>query len=117
VSGPIRSATGSTTSTTPALGAETSVGSRPGSVTGPRRSRRARQIRHPLRLRAALDPNLTEWSRLPVALLRYNPDSDLWTLYGADRNSHWHRHDDCDPGTVTRPLDEIGADPTCIFWG
>ena len=62
-------------------------------------------------------PNLTEWSRVPVAQLRYDPDSHLWTLYWADRNSRWHRYDDTEPGTADDLLNEIDEDPTCIFWG
>ena len=62
-------------------------------------------------------PNLTEWSRLPVAQLRYDPDSQLWTLYWADRNSRWHRYDDLQPGSIDELLNEIDDDSTCIFWG
>jgi hypothetical protein len=67
--------------------------------------------------RPSWHPNLTDWSRLPVAQLRYNADSHLWTLYWADRNSRWHRYDDLEPGTTDQLLDEIDEDPTCIFWG
>jgi hypothetical protein len=62
-------------------------------------------------------PTLTDWSRVPVAQLRYSPASHAWTLYWADRNSRWHRYDDIDPGTADELLDEINQDPTSIFWG
>jgi Protein of unknown function (DUF3024) len=62
-------------------------------------------------------PNLTAWSRAPIAQLRYDIDTNLWTLYWADRNSRWHRYDDTDPGTAEDLLNEINDDPTCIFWG
>jgi hypothetical protein len=62
-------------------------------------------------------PNLTDWSRVRVAQLRYSPTSNLWSLYWADRNGRWHRYDDLDPGTVDDILDEINLDPTGIFWG
>ena len=62
-------------------------------------------------------PNLTDWSRVPVAQLRYDPDATSWTLYWADRNSRWHRYDDIEPGTADELLNEINEDPTCIFWG
>jgi Protein of unknown function (DUF3024) len=62
-------------------------------------------------------PELVEWSRQPLAQLRYDVESSLWTLYWADRNSRWHRYDDLDPGPVGDLLDEIAEDPTCIFWG
>ncbi len=62
-------------------------------------------------------PNLTEWSRMRIAQLRYDPDDHLWTLYCADRNGRWHRYYDYTKGTVEKVLDEITADPTGIFWG
>jgi len=62
-------------------------------------------------------PNLTDWSRSPIAQLRYDPATHAWTLYWADRNSRWHRYDDLDPGPIDALLNEINHDPTCIFWG
>jgi hypothetical protein len=62
-------------------------------------------------------PNLTEWSKVRVAQLRYNANTRRWSLYWADRNGRWHRYDDLDPGRVNELLDEIDADPTSIFWG
>jgi Protein of unknown function (DUF3024) len=70
-----------------------------------------------LECRPPWHPNLTEWSRVPVAQLRYDTESLLWTLYCADRNSRWHLYIDTDPGTVDELLTEINADPTGIFWG
>lgn len=61
-------------------------------------------------------PDLTDWSRVPVAQLRYDNDNHTWTLYWADRNSRWHRYD-INPGTIADLLNEIDEDPTCIFWG
>jgi Protein of unknown function (DUF3024) len=63
----------------------------------------------------AWHPNLTSWSRVPVAQLRYDPASHTWTLYWADRNSR--RYDDVDPGTADERLNEINDGPTCIVWG
>lgn len=63
-------------------------------------------------------PNLTEWSRVPVAQLRYDPGARTWQLYWADRNSRWHVYDMLDPSDrVADLLEEIEKDPTCIFWG
>jgi hypothetical protein len=62
-------------------------------------------------------PNLTEWSEVPVAQLRYSAGTRHWSLHWADRNGRWHRYDDLDPGPVDKLLNEIEADPTCIFWG
>lgn len=61
--------------------------------------------------------NLTEWSRMRVAQLRYSNESTLWSLYWADRNSRWHLYDLIDPGSVDQLLAEIADDPTGIFWG
>jgi len=58
-----------------------------------------------------------EWSRLPVAQLRFNPTTNEWTLFCADRNSRWHLYDFVEPGSVAELLAEIEADPTGIFWG
>jgi hypothetical protein len=62
-------------------------------------------------------PSLTEWSRVPVAQLRYDADAQHWTLYWADRNGRWHLYDLVEPGTVVELLAEIESDPTAIFWG
>ncbi len=58
------------------------------------------------------------WAELEVAQFRYDPTSQLWSLYCADRNGRWHRY------THTRPTRDFAAlarevdeDPTCIFWG
>ncbi len=58
-----------------------------------------------------------EWSRHGVAQMRYDVDTNLWTLYWADRNSRWHVFDPIDPAKVGEILDEIELDRTCIFWG
>jgi hypothetical protein len=62
-------------------------------------------------------PNLTEWSKVRVAQLRYSASTCQWSLYWADRNGRWHPYDDLDSGPVDKVLNEIEADPTCIFWG
>jgi Protein of unknown function (DUF3024) len=67
--------------------------------------------------RAPWHPDVTDWSRVPVAQLRYDPASDTWTLNCADHNSRRHRYDDIDPGTADELLNEINEDPTGIFWG
>ena len=61
-------------------------------------------------------PELMEWSRTPVAQLRYGV-GERWTLYWSDRKGHWHRYDGLDPGPAQSLLDEIDADLTGIFWG
>jgi hypothetical protein len=58
-----------------------------------------------------------EWTRTPVAQLRFDPESKSWTLYWADRNGRWHVFDLINPGTITKLLREIETDRTAIFWG
>ena len=95
------------------------------------RARVPPRLRHQARIEAAVrgnsvtifdcrppwHPNLTEWSKVRVAQLRYSASTHHWSLYWADRNGRWHRYDDLDPGPVDNVLKEIEADPTCIFWG
>ena len=58
------------------------------------------------------------WTRHPVARLRYASSRRLWTLYWTDRNLKFHRYDMVEPtATIDTLLDEIDADPTAIFWG
>ena len=58
-----------------------------------------------------------EWTRAPFAQLRYSPESTLWSLHWADRNSRWHHYDLVEPGPIQSLLAEIDHDPTCIFKG
>ena len=67
--------------------------------------------------RAPWQPDVVEWSRSPVAQLRYNPAAEVWTLYSADRNGRWRRYDELEPGTVDNLLAELDADPYGTFWG
>lgn len=64
---------------------------------------------------ADLDP---EWTRFPIARLRYTKVSGLWSLYWRDRNLRFHEYDRV-PATanVEDLLAEVDRDPTAIFWG
>ncbi len=59
-----------------------------------------------------------EWTARGIARLRYTSTRGEWALYRSDRNARWHRYDliDASPD-ITRLLDELDRDPTCIFWG
>lgn len=59
-----------------------------------------------------------EWTRFPIARLRYTKARHLWTLYWRDRNLRFHEYD-LAPATesVEELLAEIDRDPTAIFWG
>lgn len=59
-----------------------------------------------------------EWTRLPIARLRYTQSRREWAIYWRDRNIEFHRFDLVDPSPVIDDLlDQIDADPTGIFWG
>ena len=54
---------------------------------------------------------------MPIAQIRYEGDG-TWTLYFGDRYGKWTMYFDLDTNQpIARILDEIGADPTCVFWG
>jgi hypothetical protein len=59
-----------------------------------------------------------EWTRLPIARLRYVRSTRLWTLYYHRHTGRWERYPLL---TSTRRIDEllgeIDRDPICIFWG
>ena len=63
------------------------------------------------------DGGTGEWSRSPIAQLRFDPKVQQWTLYWPDRNDRWRRYEDLEPTSIERVLHEIADDPTCIFWG
>jgi hypothetical protein len=59
-----------------------------------------------------------EWTRVPIARLRYTKISTSWTLYWRDRNLRFHEYGLTPPATnVAELLAEIDRDPTAIFWG
>jgi len=59
-----------------------------------------------------------EWTRFPIARLRYTKATGLWSLYWRDRNLKFHGYGRV-PGSVSVGdlLDEVDRDPTAIFWG
>jgi len=58
-----------------------------------------------------------DWSRLPVARLRYVASRGLWTLCYLRHTGRWERDPMLGP---TRRLDDLLAeltdDPICLFW-
>ena len=59
-----------------------------------------------------------EWTRSPVAQLRYTATSRAWNLYWPDRNLRWRQYRDLPGGRpVEELLDEVERDPTGIFRG
>jgi hypothetical protein len=60
----------------------------------------------------------TEWTRFPIARLRYSKGSRCWALCWRDRNLRFRVYDRVAPSAgVEELLQEIGRDPTAIFWG
>ena len=59
-----------------------------------------------------------EWTRAPIARLRYNKSKKTWKLYWRDRSRKFHLYDRVDATeSIEMLLDEIDRDPTGIFWG
>lgn len=60
----------------------------------------------------------TEWTRFPIARLRYTKARREWQIYWRDRNLKFHAYDLVPPmANVEALLAAIDADPTCVFWG
>jgi hypothetical protein len=59
-----------------------------------------------------------EWTRFPIARLRYTKTRRDWQIYWRDRNIKFHAYDLVGPSAnVESLLAHIDADPTGIFWG
>lgn len=59
-----------------------------------------------------------EWTRFPIARLRYVKGTRLWSLYWRDRNLRFHEYDRVPASTTVEDLlAEVDSDPTAIFWG
>jgi hypothetical protein len=59
-----------------------------------------------------------EWSRLPIARLRYVASKRLWTLYYHRHMGRWERYPLLGPSRRRADLQsEVAEDPICVFWG
>jgi hypothetical protein len=59
-----------------------------------------------------------EWTRFPIARLRYVKVTGLWSLYWRDRHLKFHEYDRAPASaSVEEMLAEVDRDPTGIFWG
>jgi hypothetical protein len=59
-----------------------------------------------------------EWTRFPIARLRYTKATAQWSLYWCNRNLRFHVCDRMKPSPhIDELLREIDHDPTAIFWG
>ena len=58
-----------------------------------------------------------EWSRQPIAQVRFDRARSTWTLYWPRASGRWQRYD-LDPApTIDRLLAKLDADPDGVFWG
>ncbi|MEY2420644.1 MAG: hypothetical protein QOI95_711 [Acidimicrobiaceae bacterium] len=62
-------------------------------------------------------PDEAEWLRVPSAQFRYDPRTQVWALYWADRDSKWHIVQVTPTFEIEELLDEVEADPHCLFFG
>jgi hypothetical protein len=59
-----------------------------------------------------------EWTRFPIARLRYTKTRSTWSLYWRDRNLRFQEYDLVAPSAnIDELLTEVDRDPTGIFWG
>ena len=59
-----------------------------------------------------------DWTRFPVARLRYTAGTGTWTLYWRDRNLQFHKYRDTGPTPrVQELLDFIADSGDPIFFG
>jgi hypothetical protein len=59
-----------------------------------------------------------DWSRQPIAQLRYDRRAETWTLYWPRHTGRWHRYEDLAAAADVGPLlAVIDADPGGLFWG
>lgn len=58
------------------------------------------------------------WTRFPIARLRYTKTRRQWSLYWRDRNLRFHLYELASASSsVEDLLAELDRDPTGIFWG
>jgi len=59
-----------------------------------------------------------EWTRFPIARLRYTQTTRTWALYWRDRDERFHLYHQLAPSPdIDDLLGEIDRDPTALFWG
>lgn len=59
-----------------------------------------------------------EWTRFPIAGLRWTAVSAVWSLFWRDRDLRFHAYDRVSAtSTIQELLAEVDRDPTGIFWG
>jgi hypothetical protein len=62
--------------------------------------------------------NPDEWTRVPVAKLRFSEARSTWSLYWSDANGRWHRMSSVPMAKDIRVLlTAIETDASGVFWG
>ncbi len=60
----------------------------------------------------------SDWTRFPIARLRYAKTRGVWSLYWRDRNLRFHAYERVSPTlSIEELLAEVDRDPAAIFWG
>lgn len=68
--------------------------------------------------RAPWRSDLTEWTKIKVAQIRYDEKKAMWKLYCRDQYGKWHLYEPLPAmKDLDRIIEEIETDPTGIFWG
>jgi hypothetical protein len=58
------------------------------------------------------------WVENPIAKLQYDPDTLGWQLYSMEVPEKWQKYFELQPTNHLQALiEEIEADPYCVFWG
>ena len=85
---------------------------------GPCRVRGRAAASHDLESRPAWREDIgTEWTRFPIARLRYSKGSRRWALYWRDRDLGFHVYDRVAPSSRVGELLQEMASAAAIFWG
>lgn len=59
-----------------------------------------------------------DWTRSPVARLRFTATTGTWSLAWCDSNSRWRQDADTSPSNdVGALLAHVDADPSALYWG
>jgi hypothetical protein len=58
-----------------------------------------------------------EWSRQPIAQLRFDAARSTWALFWLRANGRWQRYEFSPTPAIDRLLAELDADPNAVFWG
>ncbi len=61
--------------------------------------------------------NPEQWKEMPIARLKYDPDSLTWDLYWSRSNGKWEKYPEKPTNNLKKVIEEIDTDPHHVFWG